>query len=86
MVGTSLPGGKPHYFFFLCLSDLCIWSFLLECLWLKGHFSPKSLLLECDFFGVVAAVYFLACLLWHGLCANSLESWLAGVSESLLHV
>ena len=56
MVGTSLSRRRPHYFFW-CLSDLCILSFLQGCLWLEECCSPKSLLLECNFFGVVAAVF-----------------------------
>ena len=94
---TSLSGGMPRYFF-LHLSDLSIWSFLLECLWLKGRFSLKSLPLELDFFGVVATVFFLVHSVQCGLvceltwelvgrsvwesCCQMADSW-SGVSSFL---
>ena len=63
--GHAVPEGMLHYFsFLLCLSDSCVQSFLLECLWLKECLSPKSLLLGFDFFDVAAAVFFLVHSLW----------------------
>ena len=64
-MASSLSLGRLHYFFFFwCLSDLCTLCFVLECLWLREYFSPDSLPLECDFVGVVGAVFFLLHLLW----------------------
>ena len=80
MVATSLSLGRLHYFFFFwCLSDLC---FLLKCLWLREHFSPDSLLLECDFIGVAVGVFFLSHLLQHRLMCEPAGTLVGSVWES----